>query len=74
METSEMLAAEAKGLADPHAGHGHRFLKASRFLEEVNHDDHDVHGKEEEEAAGEEKHDHSAGIRVGSWVCIGIFG
>jgi len=26
-ETAEILAAEAKGLADPHAGHGHRFLK-----------------------------------------------
>ena len=85
METSEMLAAEAKGLADPHAGHGHRFLKdQSRFLEEDDHpkeeDLRKFHRFLQEEAKDrflqeeEEEHDHSAGIRVGTWVCVGIFG
>ncbi len=37
---------------------------------EAEHDEH------EEELAAEEEggHDHSAGIRVGVWVCAGIFG
>jgi hypothetical protein len=89
-ETAELLAAEAKGIKDPHAGHDdHRMLTDTRFLEEDDHDDHDdhagetaaehaLHEAEEAEKHAEEEgeggHDHSAGIRVGIWVCAGIFG